>query len=140
MDKARWIIGGVLAVAIAALLVPGVSALFFAAGYRWFYVLLLSFCISGLAVPAVRAMALRAGALDEPDGAEGRKIHDRPTALLGGVAVWLGVVGALLANGVWPAGLGPVLATATPLMADTIGLEHSMMLRTRSRVSLRMRR
>ena len=38
------------------------------------------------------------------------------TSLLGGIAVWLGVVGALLANGVWPAGLAPVLATGTILM------------------------
>ena len=116
MDRIRWLINLALTASVIALLLPGVSTLFFEAGYRWFYVLLLSFCVSALAVPAVRVLALRVGALDEPDGAEGRKIHDQPTALLGGLAVWLGVVGALLANGVWPAGLAPVLATATLLM------------------------
>ena len=114
--RASRLVSVLLGGAVVALLLPRISALFFAAGYRWFYVLLLSFCISALVVPAIRAFALRTGVLDEPDGIEGRKIHDRPTALLGGLAVWLGVVGALLANGVWPAGLAPVLATATLLM------------------------
>ncbi len=115
--RASRLISVLLGVAVVALLLPSISTLFFEAGYRWFYVLLLSFSISALTVPAIRAVALRTGALDEPDGIEGRKIHDRPTALLGGLAVWLGVVGALLANGVWPVGLAPVLATATLLMA-----------------------
>ena len=103
------------AAAIALSLSP-VRAAFFAAGNRWVYVLSLSFCVSGAITPVVRGLAFRLGAVDKPDGSVGRKIHNRPTALLGGVAVWLGVVCALLANGVWPAGLGAVLATGTLLM------------------------
>ena len=105
-----------LASAGIALLLPPVRDAFFVSGNRWAYVLALSFCVSAASTPVVRRMAGGLGALDSPDGTEGRKIHDRPTALLGGVAVWLGVVGALIANGVWPTGLAPVLATATLLM------------------------
>ena len=105
-----------LAAAAIALLLPPVRIAFFAAGNRWVYVLSLSFCLAGATTPVIRSIAHRVGAVDKPDGAEGRKIHNRPTALLGGVAVWVGVVGALSANGVWPAGLAPVLATATVLL------------------------
>ncbi len=105
-----------LATAGMALLLPQVRGAFFVGGYRWLYVLTLSFCVSAASTPVIREAARKIGALDKPDGATGRKIHDRPTALLGGVAVWLGVVGALAANGVWPAGLAPVLGTATLLM------------------------
>ena len=95
---------------------PQIRGTFFAGGYRWLYVLAISFSVSAASTPVVREVARKFGVLDKPDLAEGRKIHDRPTALLGGVAVWLGVVGALAANGVWPAGLAPVLGTATLLM------------------------
>lgn len=98
-----------------ALLVAPVRQLFFAAGYRWMYVLLLSLALTVSLTPVMRWLAPRIGALDQPGGA--RKIHERPTPLLGGVAVWVGVVGALAANGVWPRGLLPVLATASVLLA-----------------------
>lgn len=106
-----------VAAAVVALLVGGVRMYFFTAGIRWLYVALLSFGISLLATPAMRALAPRIGAIDRPEGTDGRKIHDKPTALLGGLAVWAGVVGALVANGVWPQGLAAVLATATLLLA-----------------------
>ena len=105
-----------LAATAIVLSLPPVRMMFFAAGNRWVYVLSLSFCISGAVTPLVRALAIRLGVVDRPDGAEGRKIHNRPTPLLGGVAVWLGIVGALLANDVWPQGLATVLATGTLLM------------------------
>ena len=77
----------VLATAGMALLLPQVRGAFFVGGYRWLYVLALSFCVSAASTPVVREAARKIGALDKPDGPEGRKIHDRPTALLGGVAV-----------------------------------------------------
>ena len=104
----------VMGLLVAALLLPGVRGQFFAAGYRWVYVLVLSFCASVLATPIVRGLAHQFGVLDQPD--VDRKIHDRPTALLGGIGIWIAVVGALVANNVWPAGLAAVLATATLLM------------------------
>ncbi|MFQ5743803.1 MAG: glycosyltransferase family 4 protein [Acidobacteriota bacterium] len=106
----------VLLLVLLALLLPDIRSRFFSAGNRWLYVLALSFSLSGLATPLMRWLAQRVGAVDEPDGRWGRKIHDRPTALLGGVAIWLAVVGALFANDVWPAGLAAVLATASLLL------------------------
>ena len=116
MTNRERVFGFLLAVGAFVLLLPAGRNLFFVGGYRWAYVLALSFCVSGVSTPLVRELARRLGALDKPGGVDGRKIHDRPTALLGGVAVWLGVVTALLANGVWPTGLAPVLATATLLL------------------------
>lgn len=43
---------------------------------------------------AVRAMMLRAGIMDYPG--EGRKLHQRPVAYEGGLAIWLGVVAGLV--------------------------------------------
>jgi UDP-GlcNAc:undecaprenyl-phosphate GlcNAc-1-phosphate transferase len=102
---------------VLVLLIPSVRLTFFAQGYRWIYVFALSFGLTSLATPILRTLSYRLGALDEPEAGEGRKIHDRPTPVLGGLAVWIGVAGALAANSVWPGGLGPVLATATLLMA-----------------------
>ncbi len=116
MTNRERLLSFALAVVAIVLLLPPISGLFFVAGNRWVYVLALSFCISGATTPVIRDVAVRIGAVDKPDGAEGRKIHQRSTALLGGVAVWFGIVGALVANGVWPAGLAPVLATGTILL------------------------
>jgi UDP-GlcNAc:undecaprenyl-phosphate GlcNAc-1-phosphate transferase len=101
---------------VVVLLIPGVRQQFFSQGYRWVYVLALSFGLTSASTPIVRALSYRFGALDEPEEGEGRKIHDRPTPVLGGIAVWIGIGGALAANSVWPSGLGAVLATATLLM------------------------
>ena len=116
MSRRERLASFVLALITIVLLLPPARTAFFSVGYRWVYVLVTSFCVAAAATPVVRELARRVGAVDRPDGIAGRKIHDRPTPLLGGVAVWLGIVAALLANGVWPAGLAPVLATATFLM------------------------
>jgi len=101
---------------VIVLLIPSVRQIFFAQGYRWLYVFVLSFGLTSLATPVIRSLSYRIGALDDPGDDENRKIHDRPTPVLGGIAVWIGVAGALAANSVWPTGLGPVLATATILL------------------------
>jgi UDP-GlcNAc:undecaprenyl-phosphate/decaprenyl-phosphate GlcNAc-1-phosphate transferase len=49
---------------------------------------LISFALSLLVTPVVRRLALRHGIIDHPTG--GRKIHDRPIAYLGGVAIFTG--------------------------------------------------
>ena len=56
-----------MALALAFLLLPGVRGRFLEAGYRWIYVLVLSFCVSATATPIVRQLALRYGVLDQPD-------------------------------------------------------------------------
>ncbi len=45
--------------------------------------------VTAALTPAVRRMALANGIVDQPD-AEGRKIHKRPIAYLGGVAIFVG--------------------------------------------------
>ena len=47
-------------------------------------------------MPLVRRAAIRWGFVDEPSA---RKVHTRPTPLLGGAAIYLGCIVALLAFG-----------------------------------------
>ncbi len=101
---------------VVVLLIPSVRQIFLAQGYRWLYVFALSFGLTSLTTPIIRSLSHRFAALDDPSDDVSRKIHDRPTPVLGGIAVWIGIAGALAANSVWPTGLGPVLATATILL------------------------
>lgn len=43
--------------------------------------------LAGIFTPLVRKLAIRIGAIDQPDGPGGRKVHTRPIARLGGVAI-----------------------------------------------------
>ena len=63
--------------------------------YGWIAVL--SYAISAAATPLVRALAWRVGIVDRPDGL--LKVHDRPIAYLGGVAVYLGWLAGMLTAG-----------------------------------------
>ena len=77
-----------------------------------------AFLASVAATPVVRWLALRCGATDIPDA---RRIHTRPTARAGGIAVIVATVCALAWFGVLPARLTPpVLAGALLLIG--IGL------------------
>lgn len=59
--------------------------------YMWvFYV---AFTVSYIFTPIMRAVAVYYGIIDEPDGK--RKIHSKPVAYLGGVAVFLGWIAGL---------------------------------------------
>ena len=86
-----------LCLAGVLLLMAPVRAFFAAEGLRWAHVLSLAFCLSFGTVPPVAWLARRFGVLDAPDG---RKLHARPTPLLGGTAVFIGFAVALLANGI----------------------------------------
>jgi len=82
-------------VCAAGLLLPSVQVWFYAAGLRWLYVLLVSYLIAVGVTPLIRELAFTVGAVDHPSP---RKIHQTATPLLGGVAVYLAFVIALLAN------------------------------------------
>jgi UDP-GlcNAc:undecaprenyl-phosphate GlcNAc-1-phosphate transferase len=71
---------------------------FFDRGLRWPYLLFLSFLVTYFITPFSLRLALRFNTLDNPDW---RKIHDRPTPLLGGLAVYLGFSVSLLVNDVF---------------------------------------
>ncbi|MFT5086114.1 MAG: UDP-GlcNAc:undecaprenyl-phosphate GlcNAc-1-phosphate transferase [Candidatus Latescibacterota bacterium] len=74
---------------------PQAQDLLYHSGLRWAYLLLLSFGLANLSTPIVHWVAYKTGAVDIP---KGRKAHDAPTALLGGVAVFLAFAVTVLYN------------------------------------------
>jgi len=89
-----------------SLLLPPVQMQFYAAGFRWLYVLLVAYTVAAGLTPLIREMAFRIGAVDHPSP---RKIHQTTTPLLGGVAVYFAFLIAVLAN---TAGMAdPVIVT-----------------------------
>ena len=80
------------------LLVPSIRFLFANAGYRWLYILGLSFGLCFSIMPLLRGIAIKWGILDEPDR---RKIHGSPTPLLGGGGVFFAFVLGILINGIY---------------------------------------
>ncbi|MBM4108537.1 MAG: undecaprenyl/decaprenyl-phosphate alpha-N-acetylglucosaminyl 1-phosphate transferase [Phycisphaerae bacterium] len=60
-------------------------------GYLW--VLVVAFLVSLIATPIMRRLAVTHGVVDRPG--EARKLHRQPTAYLGGVAVYLGIIAAV---------------------------------------------
>ena len=99
-----------LALCLAALFFPSVRSFFFNAGLRWQYILLFSFLAASFLTPLCRALALKFSILDRPDW---RKIHDQPTPLLGGVAVFVAFSLALFLNNVFLPGMKSLLLGAT---------------------------
>ncbi len=77
------------------LLIPFVRYLFFEHIGRWFYIFLFAFSTAALLTPVMTAIATKAGIVDIPGG---RKIHSKITPLLGGVAIIISFISALLAN------------------------------------------
>ncbi len=69
-----------------------------------------AFVLAALATPLVRRVALRLGIVDRPTA---RKGHVRPTPLLGGIALYVALVGSLL--------VGPRHAAVTELAAIIVG-------------------
>lgn len=61
-------------------------------GYMGVFVV--AFVVALLATPVMRALAIKHGVVDRPK--EARKVHRVPIAYLGGVAVYLGIVAAVL--------------------------------------------
>jgi len=77
------------------LLLPFCRRLFFEHIGRWLYIFLFSFSLSIIATPVARFIALKLNIVDTPGG---RKIHKNSTPLLGGVAIILSFISALVAN------------------------------------------
>ena len=80
------------------LLVPSLRLFFVGAGYRWFYILSLSLGLSFSIIPLLRFIASKWGILDDPGP---RKIHKKPTPLLGGGGVFFSFVLGILINGIY---------------------------------------
>ena len=80
------------------LLMPFVRSYFFNSLGRWLYVLIFSFSASYILTPVARKIASKFGILDFVEDAGGRKIHEQNTPLLGGLAIIIAFIAALLAN------------------------------------------
>ena len=79
-------------------LLPPIRNFFIFAGYRWAYILGLSFGICFSIIPLLRLIATKWGILDEPDR---RKIHGSPIPLLGGGGVFIAFLLGILINGIY---------------------------------------
>ena len=84
--------------------------LYFDAGLRWQYILILSFTTAYFLAPFFRLLALKWNLLDRPDS---RKIHENPTPLLGGAAVYAAFTSAILLNGIFLPGMKMLLLGGT---------------------------
>lgn len=85
----------ILILFVGFLFSPQAQDLLYHSGLRWAYLLLLSFGLAYIATPIVHLVAHKTGAIDTP---KGRKAHEMPTALLGGVAVFLAFAITVLYN------------------------------------------
>lgn len=100
--------------AAALLLIPPARALAAAWGLRWLHILALAFSLAFSLTPAAAWLARECGLLDIPDR---RKAHARPTPLLGGAALTVGFVVALLANAIMAPELAALLVAVLVLFA-----------------------
>lgn len=64
---------------------------------RWSHILLVSWLLAVCMTPLAEFLALKIGAVDWPDR---RRVHNRPTPRMGGVAVFTAMITALAVNGI----------------------------------------
>lgn len=93
----------------AVLLIPQTRRAFIDMGWRWAYVLSLSFALSFCLTPIAIWLSHRLGILDRPDA---RKIHQEETPLLGGAAVFSAFLAAIMINGIYSPKLGAILTAS----------------------------
>ncbi|MDD2804743.1 MAG: MraY family glycosyltransferase [Elusimicrobiales bacterium] len=85
----------VLAVLLGLLPPGGFSAWTWTEGLRWLYLFLIAMSAVFLLAPASAWLAVRIGAMDLPSE---RKVHQAPVPRIGGLAVYLAFMAALLRN------------------------------------------
>jgi len=96
-----WFVAAAL---LALLAVPTIFHYFTEAGQRWVWLITFSAVSSFVFVPLAGKLAVRLGVMDIPGG---RKDHEAPTPLLGGLAVFCSFILALFINGI----ITPILIT-----------------------------
>ena len=82
-------------------------------------VLVVSFLVALISVPIVRYIAVRLNVVDNPDGH--RKVHTHPVAYLGGVGVFAGIIGGIVASYLY-SGRGVVAEYPSVPFAIIIGM------------------
>ncbi len=111
--KPDKIVYTVILLLLIVLGIPTVKLYFSQRGLRWLYILFFSFSLSVILTPIMRSIARRAEIVDYP---EERKIHSAPTPLLGGVAVYLAFVVAILTNFIFTKELIAILLGSSIIM------------------------
>jgi UDP-GlcNAc:undecaprenyl-phosphate/decaprenyl-phosphate GlcNAc-1-phosphate transferase len=101
-------------------------------GERWAYILLLSALISFGLTPMIGRLAFAWGILDMPAA---RKVHAAPTPLLGGLAIYLAFLVAVLANSILDQQVTAILIGGSLLLLvgildDALGLPAGVRLLT----------
>ena len=96
-----------------SLLLPQVKQVFTGQGLRWTYILLFSSLLAFLSTPVVRRIAESLSILDRPGR---RKVHKEPTALLGGVSIYIAFTTSMLANNILDSEVIGILIAATAVM------------------------
>ncbi|MBW2063758.1 MAG: undecaprenyl/decaprenyl-phosphate alpha-N-acetylglucosaminyl 1-phosphate transferase [Deltaproteobacteria bacterium] len=98
---------------ILLLATPWVKSFYFDSGLRWQYIFALAFLVSYFVMPFCIQVASRFDILDRPNW---RKIHERPTPLLGGLGIYVAFCLALVMNGVFLPGMRILLLGATMIL------------------------
>jgi len=101
----------------AILLLPQVRNFFIDTGLRWAYIFSTSFTLSFALTPLCIRMARKWNIVDRPND---RKVHFTDTPLLGGVAIFVAFLAALLINGVFSIKLWAILTASSLLF--TLGI------------------
>ena len=94
------------------LLTPMARRYFNEQGFRWLYIVSLSFTLSFCLTPVVRWVAYKINALDMPDL---RKDHETATPLLGGAAIFIAFLLSIITNGIYTPELAAILSGASIL-------------------------
>ncbi|MFV1952003.1 MAG: glycosyltransferase family 4 protein [Nitrospinota bacterium] len=115
--KPDKIVYTVILLLLIVLGIPTVKLYFSQRGLRWLYILFFSFSLSVILTPIMRSIARRAEIVDYP---QERKIHSAPTPLMGGLAVYLAFVVAILTNLIFTKELIAILVGSSIIMC--IGL------------------
>jgi UDP-N-acetylmuramyl pentapeptide phosphotransferase/UDP-N-acetylglucosamine-1-phosphate transferase len=108
LDKIIW--PTMIGFFLLFLSLPFVKSFYFGSGLRWQYIFTFSFLAAYFLTPLCRLVAIKFNVLDTPDW---RKIHDQPTPLLGGLAIYLAFSVSLLLNGVFLTSMKILLLGAT---------------------------
>jgi UDP-GlcNAc:undecaprenyl-phosphate/decaprenyl-phosphate GlcNAc-1-phosphate transferase len=94
------------------LFIPWVRHFFTSVGLRWLYIFFLSFSLSFCLTPVFRWLAFGFNILDRPGG---RKTHPEATPLLGGSAIFIAFIAAIMINGIFSRELGAILIASAVL-------------------------
>lgn len=117
-------------VIFCVLIIPFFRSYFTYMGARWLYIFLFSLSLSYLLTPLMRLIAMKFDVLDSP---EGRKIHERTTPLLGGVAIIIAFSASLIANMLLERGMvvllcGGIIVAFVSLVDDLKGVSARLKL------------